>query len=224
MDTFGSRVRKLRKGKGLTQKKLGELVGVSAPMVTQWEADLALPKTDNADRLCQVLATNWDYLKTGKGSPGVKSSASLYMVNEGASPIKSEPRSIPLILKQDALRHLSGENVPKSSNQAIDAWLMMTPNAIGDQVFAFKETSDGMSTRIESGGIVVIDASARDLAQNRHGIWAFEVNGGLIIGTPKETPRGLMLYFDNKSPGWEPIDVSRDDCVGRVVWYVPSWV
>lgn len=69
MQTIGTRIRKRRKSLKLTQVELAKAIGVSGPSVTQWEKDDSMPKSDNARALCEVLKTNWEWVRYGKGSP-----------------------------------------------------------------------------------------------------------------------------------------------------------
>ena len=52
---FGREVRAARKKKGLTQKELGEQVGVTAIGVAQWEKGLRYPRLEMRQRLAKAL-------------------------------------------------------------------------------------------------------------------------------------------------------------------------
>lgn len=52
---FGQRLRQLRKEKGLTQKELANLLGVSASMVGQYETNLRKPKIETLRRFAYAL-------------------------------------------------------------------------------------------------------------------------------------------------------------------------
>lgn len=41
--TLGQRIQSLRKGLGLSQEALGELLGVSRQAISKWESDLTVP-------------------------------------------------------------------------------------------------------------------------------------------------------------------------------------
>ena len=69
MESPGQRIRKRRNALKLTQKDVASAVHVSSPSVTQCESDLSLPKSDNAKALCDVLMTNWQWIRYGTGSP-----------------------------------------------------------------------------------------------------------------------------------------------------------
>ena len=51
METFGKRVRRLRRSADLTQQELAEKLGVSEPTIRAWESGRAKPRYD---RLCEV--------------------------------------------------------------------------------------------------------------------------------------------------------------------------
>ena len=52
---IGERLRALRKEAGLTQKELGERLGVSASMIGQYETNLRKPKYETLERIASVL-------------------------------------------------------------------------------------------------------------------------------------------------------------------------
>ena len=60
--TTGKRIQKARKEKGLTQKELGDKLGVSASMVAQYENDLRNPKIETAEKIAHVLDVTSDFL------------------------------------------------------------------------------------------------------------------------------------------------------------------
>jgi transcriptional regulator with XRE-family HTH domain len=52
---FGSRIRKLRKEKNLSQEQFAEKVGVSAYTVYRWEHALVAPEFDRLAMIAQAL-------------------------------------------------------------------------------------------------------------------------------------------------------------------------
>lgn len=52
---LGSRLRQLRKARGLTQEALAEQVGVSKPAISSWEKDKAQPRATRAAALARAL-------------------------------------------------------------------------------------------------------------------------------------------------------------------------
>lgn len=57
---FGTRIYNLRKGKGLSQSKLGELVGVSNKAVSKWETGEAKPAINQLIKLSNVFDVSMD--------------------------------------------------------------------------------------------------------------------------------------------------------------------
>lgn len=57
--TTGKRIQRARKEAGLSQKQLGERLGLSASMIGQWENDLRNPKYDTLQRIAAALDVFW---------------------------------------------------------------------------------------------------------------------------------------------------------------------
>lgn len=57
-NVFSQRIYELRKAKGLSQKELGELIGVSNKAVSKWETGESLPKTSTIMKLAQLFEIN----------------------------------------------------------------------------------------------------------------------------------------------------------------------
>lgn len=71
MATTGQLIRAARATKGLSQLRLGEFVGVSNLIVSEWERDLRLPSESDFDHLAEHLGTTPDQLKgDAKRKPG----------------------------------------------------------------------------------------------------------------------------------------------------------
>ncbi len=58
-------LRRARAAAGLTQKALGDLVGVEQPHIARWESGSQLPRVDRAVRLASVLGTTVEALWPG---------------------------------------------------------------------------------------------------------------------------------------------------------------
>ncbi len=55
---IGSRIRKFREAKKITQKQLAELIGVSSSRVSNWEQGINRPDVDILARLCNALSVS----------------------------------------------------------------------------------------------------------------------------------------------------------------------
>lgn len=63
---LGNRIYELRKGKGLSQKELGDLLGVSNKSVSKWENGVTIPKTETLVKLAEILGVSPQELLQGK--------------------------------------------------------------------------------------------------------------------------------------------------------------
>lgn len=62
METFGSRLRKLRRSKGLTIEQLAELCDSSESVIRGYEKSRCMPSCQTLIRLCNTLEVAPDYL------------------------------------------------------------------------------------------------------------------------------------------------------------------
>lgn len=59
---FGETLKRLRKGRGLTQSELGSKVGLSKAVVSKYETGLGYPSFDILIRIAQFFGVTTDYL------------------------------------------------------------------------------------------------------------------------------------------------------------------
>lgn len=59
---FKDRLRMLRKEKGLTQKQLGEMIGVGRTTISEYENGKIVPRQDGLIKLAEILHTSVDFL------------------------------------------------------------------------------------------------------------------------------------------------------------------
>lgn len=65
-ELIGERIRKIRKGKKWTQKKLADKIGTSICVISKWETGERYMNTFNLINICEALNTSADYLLFGK--------------------------------------------------------------------------------------------------------------------------------------------------------------
>ena len=58
--TIGERTREIRKSRGLTQKELGERLGLSYQSIAQWENDLRKPKSETILKIASALGVRYE--------------------------------------------------------------------------------------------------------------------------------------------------------------------
>ena len=96
--TVGERIRILRKEAGLTQKQLGEKLGVSASMIGQYETNSRKPKLETLKKIASVLNVNIsEIVDLGSISPSLNSMLPLIETFKNIqNKTKDESGSIPL--------------------------------------------------------------------------------------------------------------------------------
>lgn len=56
--TIGERIKEIRKSRGLTQKELGERLGLSYQAIAQWENNLRNPKNETIGKIADALGVS----------------------------------------------------------------------------------------------------------------------------------------------------------------------
>lgn len=59
--TLGKRLARLREEEGISQERLGEMLGVTRQTVSSWETDKLLPKPENLRALCRCFQVGYEY-------------------------------------------------------------------------------------------------------------------------------------------------------------------
>ena len=78
--SVGERIRISRKAAGLTQKELGQKLGVSASMIGQYETDLRKPKLDTVIKIADALGiSTTELLDVAPTDSDLKSLFAVYM-------------------------------------------------------------------------------------------------------------------------------------------------
>ena len=67
--SMGEIIATLRKEKGMTQKELADLLGITDKAVSKWERDVACPDTMTIPRLAEILGVSIEELMNAKGAP-----------------------------------------------------------------------------------------------------------------------------------------------------------
>lgn len=60
--SFGENLKKLRKGRGMTQSELGGKIGLSKAVISKYETGLGYPSFDVLIRIAQFFGVTTDYL------------------------------------------------------------------------------------------------------------------------------------------------------------------
>jgi transcriptional regulator with XRE-family HTH domain len=65
---FGENLQRLRKGKGISQERLAEIMEVSRQAISKWESNSAYPETEKLIALSDLFGVSIDYLIKGNES------------------------------------------------------------------------------------------------------------------------------------------------------------
>ncbi|MBQ8551325.1 MAG: L-serine ammonia-lyase, iron-sulfur-dependent, subunit alpha [Clostridia bacterium] len=90
---FAEKFSRMRKSSGITQQRLGTMLGVSNRAVSKWETGLSLPSTENVYKLAKIFSVPVDHffskqddiLPSETKPTGMKSLAGIYRIGCGPS-------------------------------------------------------------------------------------------------------------------------------------------
>lgn len=105
-------IRIARKAKGLTQKELAAMVGVTQGNLSSWETDRWKPDIDTLKKLCEILECSADYL-LGQVQPKQE------VAYETALPVQSEQESQPENIYFHLAKEMEAMQLPPSDIEKI---------------------------------------------------------------------------------------------------------
>lgn len=117
--TIGEKIKRARKKAGLTQKQLGEKMGVSFQSIAQWENDLRNPKLDTLIRIAKALGVPVASLipgnpvEIGFGLQGYRVDGKVFLTDESLKRIKAQ-------------RELTPDDLEKGKKQAEEIEAMLS--------------------------------------------------------------------------------------------------
>lgn len=170
------RIRELRKKHGLTQQKLGELIGVKKSSISQWENDEHSPSGDNLAQLSKVFGVSAHWLATGKGSPELSN---------------VEPAVIPQGNRVPILSYVQAGNWREMCEQATafdgNVEYVSAGGEIGPYSFGLWLRGDSMLPLFKEGGLIIVDPDESP----QPGDYVVAKNGCDEATFKKYRPRGI---------------------------------
>ena len=202
--TFGVTLRKIRNAAGLSQRELGERLGVTYAAIQRWETDQVLPKGRRIQDIADAL--------------GVTQTELLGLENELSDASRPGGR-VPLISWVQA--GTWGEAVDNYQPGSAEEWIPVRNNA-GPNAFALTVSGDSMVSPFGQrsyppGTVIVVDPAVQSAAGHR--VVAKLVDGGDHSVTFKELQSDAGKYFLKPlNPQYPTIEMT-DGCeiVGVVV-------
>lgn len=153
LKSLGARLKQRRLELGLTQMRLGKMVGVSHVTISLWESGDVNPK--NIHRLAEALRTNVPWLEEGVGNPDAIGGVSDAQAAVTILRDKASITLLPILRTDEEVREwLSGRQQP---DQAGALGLTATHIEVGDRAFAYLVDDEAMRGRLEPFDLVVLD-------------------------------------------------------------------
>lgn len=170
------RIRELRKKHGLTQQKLGELIGVKKSSISQWENDEHSPSGDNLAQLSKVFGVSAHWLATGKGSPELSN---------------VEPAVIPQGNRIPIISYVQAGNWREMCEQATtfdgNVEYVSAGGEIGPYGFGLWLRGDSMLPQFKEGDLIIVDPDESP----QPGDYVVAKNGSDEATFKKYRPRGI---------------------------------
>ncbi|WP_429178632.1 LexA family protein [Aeromonas salmonicida] len=170
------RIKELRKKHGLTQQKLGELIGVKKSSISQWENDEHSPSGDNLAQLSKVFGVSAHWLSTGKGSPELSN---------------VEPAVIPQGSRVPILSYVQAGNWREMCEQATtfdgNVEYVSASIDIGPCGFGLWLRGDSMLPQFKEGDLIIVDPDEAP----QPGDYVVAKNGSDEATFKKYRPRGI---------------------------------
>lgn len=170
------RIKELRKKQGLTQQRLGELVGVKKSSISQWESGEHAPSGDNLVALAKVFGVSAHWLSTGKGSPELSN---------------VEPAVIPQGSRVPVLSYVQAGHWREMCDQATafdgNVEYVTASVDVGPCGFGLWLRGDSMLPQFKEGDLIIVDPDEAP----QPGDYVVASNGSDEATFKKYRPRGI---------------------------------
>lgn len=220
MDGFGSRLSVAREARGMSQKALGQEVGVSQASIARMEGQPHENK--HIFQLAKVLAVRAEWLATGDGpmeavQVGGLSEAPASFNQLGSDFVLVPRYNIEAAAGAGALHDL--ERITEVMAFRED-WVRRTLRVDPKQLALISATGESMEPTIRPGDLILVDTAVREVQQD--GIYVIVMGNYVMCKRIQRLfAAGLVVKSDN--PAYEEIRIGPDETeeliiAGRVVW------
>ncbi|MBC4755358.1 S24 family peptidase [Klebsiella variicola] len=220
--TLAERLREARKAADMTQKALGEAVGISQAAIQKIETGRAAQTTKLLD-IANALRVRPEWLSSGTGAMSTDRESD-----------KNPSRTNPDVFRVDIL-DLSVSAGPGIVNQEFVEILRsveyepaearhMFDGRKAENIRIINVRGDSMSGTIEPGDLLFVDISVKSF--DGDGIYAFLYDDTAHVKRLQKMKDKLLVISDNKSYApWEPIEkdeMNRVFVFGKVIGSMPQ--
>jgi len=241
MDTFGSRLKSVRKELGFkSQGELGKAIGVSHVTISAWERDEYRPDGDNLYALLEVIKVRKKWLSDGKGDKSI-----LLLTRENISeqnaeylghidswdsntPLDNDEAEIPFFMEVELAAGIGSDLMQENQG----AKLRFSKSTLGrcgvdpSNAACVKVMGNSMEPRLFDGDVVGVDLGNKRIVDDK--VYAINHDGLLRIKKLNLLPRGgLRVSSYNSDEHEDEIICSEDrgtvNIIGRVFWSSSIW-
>ncbi|MFW0822449.1 hypothetical protein C0Q87_01360 [Klebsiella aerogenes] len=222
--TLAERLKEARSKRGLTQKALGELVGVSQAAIQKIETGKA-NQTTKLVEIANALGVQPEWLSSGEGvmNTGGEHAAKVQSRNSASDTFRVDVLDLtvsagPGIINNEFIEVLRSVEYSES-----DARQMFNGRK-ADQIRIINVRGDSMSGTIEPGDLLFVDISVQRF--DGDGIYAFLYDDTAHVKRLQMMKDKLIVISDNKTYlPWEPIEkdeMNRVFVFGKVIGSMPQ--
>ena len=215
METFGARLGRLRREKGLKRYDIAEPLGVDAETIARYEREEREPKVSDAVAIANILGVSVEYLATGIASP-LKHSMYAYSADDRiVVPVLSSSDSYNIIPSTDTIS-VSTEHIliPKTLIGTIQPQ---------NPPFAFIARDRSFEKFVVREGSYVVINPAERVANFDIALVFYK--GKLTLKRPQYTKSGALYLFSGSNsdaiyvPAEDASDAKEFKIVGKAVAY-----
>ncbi|MER0135688.1 XRE family transcriptional regulator [Klebsiella quasipneumoniae] len=220
--TLAERLREARKAAGMTQKTLGDAVGVSQAAIQKIETGRAAQTTKLLD-IANALRVRPEWLSSGTGAMSAdrESDKNPSRTNQDVFRVDILDLAVsagPGIVNQEFVEILhSVEYAPAEARHMFDG-------RKAESIRIINVRGDSMSGTIEPGDLLFVDISVKSF--DGDGIYAFLYDDTAHVKRLQKMKDKLLVISDNKSyAAWDPIEkdeMNRVFVFGKVIGSMPQ--
>ncbi|EMH91629.1 TPA: helix-turn-helix transcriptional regulator [Klebsiella pneumoniae] len=220
--TLAERLREARKAADMTQKALGNAVGVSQAAIQKIETGKAIQTTKLLD-IAKILKVRPEWLSSGSGAmrtddEGENQSSRLNQDVFRLDILDLAVSAGPGIVNQEFVEILhSVEYAPAEARHMFDG-------RKAENIRIINVRGDSMSGTIEPGDLLFVDISVKSF--DGDGIYAFLYDDTAHVKRLQKMKDKLLVISDNKSyAAWDPIEkdeMNRVFVFGKVIGSMPQ--
>lgn len=222
--TLAERLKEARSKRGLTQKALGELVGVSQAAIQKIETGKA-NQTTKLVEIANALGVQPEWLSSGEGvmNTGVEHLAQIQSRNSASDTFRVDVLDLTVSAGPGIINNEFIEILRSVEYSEADARQMFNGRK-PDQIRIINVRGDSMSGTIEPGDLLFVDISVQRF--DGDGIYAFLYDETAHVKRLQMMKDKLIVISDNKTyVPWEPIEkdeMNRVFVFGKVIGSMPQ--